>query len=148
MRSMGYILVGIFLSTSLFAQKSMHPRRTDQDIAHKQTEMLVRELNITDSVLRDTLFRLHLKYVTMRHTSTSRQDIINRMLLIQDELKRILSPEQFNAFMSRQLDQKPRLPQPHCNRIASNPLDTPPPLQYEEAHMPPPPPEHQPANRL
>ena len=126
----------------LIAQNHHHPRRTAADIARKQTEMLVRELHITDSVLRDTLFRMHLKYAEMRNDSTyTRADAIQCMILIQEELKQILSPEQFEAFMNRQLNHEPRSPQNPCNWIAPHPHHGDrPPLPHGERHMPPPPP--------
>lgn len=78
-------------------EKRSHPQRTPADIARKQTEMLVRELNITDSVQRDTLYRMHLKYANMRSQHCTRADNLNLMMAIQEELKNILSPEQFEA---------------------------------------------------
>ena len=80
------------------AAQDYHPQRTAADIARKQTEMLVRELDITDSVLRDTLFRMHLKYALKRQDeSYTRADILKCMQLIQEELKSILEDMEFDA---------------------------------------------------
>lgn len=143
-----YILFGVLcVSLSLVAQPSHHPQRTAEDIARKQTEMLVRELGIGDSVIRHTLFQMYLKYAHLRDKSNTRNEAIQRMIQIQEELKTILTPEQFTAFMNRQVNYNPRLPQHPCNWIAPHPKDTPPPPPHdngEAPNMPPPPPEHQP----
>ena len=124
-----------------------HPRRTAADIARKQTEMLVRELHITDSVMRDTLFRIHLKYAEKRNAENcTRADAMECMLLIHEELKQILSPEQYEAFMNRQLDHQPRSPQTPCNWIAPHHLHGTPPPMHEGELIPPPTPAHQPAD--
>lgn len=111
------IFIGILFSAMLLAQRNGTPRRTAEDIARKQTEMLVRELDITDSLLRDTLFRLHLKYAELQFVSNTRSEAIQRILLMQEELRGILSAEQYEAFMNRQLDTHSRLPHHPCNWI-------------------------------
>lgn len=66
----------------------------------KQTEMLVRDLNISDSLLRDTIYRVHLRYVRRRelaHTRMEAVECINRLLL---ELKGVLSPAQYERLQS------------------------------------------------
>ena len=138
-----FILVGMVLALSLVAQKSLPPCRTAEDIAHKQTAMLVRELHITDSVLCDTLFRMHLKYAMLHNISHTRNEAIQRMVQMQEELKNILSPEQYSAFMNRQLNHTPRSPQHPCNWITSNQQEVPPP-PFEGHDTLPPPPEHLP----
>ena len=123
-----------------------HPQRTAIDIARKQTEMLVRELQITDSVLRDTLFRMHLKYAEkFRSKDYTRADVMQYMLLMQEELKNILPTELYEAFMNRQLNHEPRAPQNPCNWIAPHSHHGERAPQASEApDMPPPPSEHQP----
>ena len=47
-----------FAGVTAFAQEqSCVPRRTAEERAMKQTEMLARDLNISDSIVRDTLSR-------------------------------------------------------------------------------------------
>ena len=108
--------------------------------------MLVRELQITDSVLRDTLFRMHLKYAEkVRSKDYTRADALQYMLLMQEELKNILPTELYEAFMNRQLNHEPRAPQNPCNWIAPHPHHGERAPQASEApDMPPPPSEHQP----
>ena len=113
-----YIFIYIFLlSLPILAQHPRYPQRTPKDIAHKQTEMLVRELNITDSLLRDTLFHLHLKYALLRKETNTRSEILLHMQQIINELQNILSPEQFAVFMNRQVQTTPRYPQAQHNRL-------------------------------
>ena len=134
------ILVGV-------SAQAHHPRRTAADIARKQTEMLVRELHITDSVMRDTLFRMHLKYAEKRNSENyTRANAIECMLRIQEELKQILSPEQYEAFMNRQLDYQPRSPQTPCNWIVPHHHHGTPHPMHEEEHTPPPPSVPQPTD--
>ena len=140
-----YILSFLFVSLALLAQQDSQPQRTAADIALKQTEMLVRELGITDSVLHETLYLMHLKYAKLRELSNTRQEAIQRMQQMQDELKNILSPEQFIIFINRQMETRPRFPHSSCNRIIPSPHQTlPPPPPHGEDDMPPLPPEHQP----
>lgn len=136
-----------FIAVTLLAvAQHHHPQRTATDIARKQTEMLVRELQITDSVLRDTLFRMHLKYAEkFRSKDYTRADALQYMLLMQEELKNILPTELYEAFMNRQLNHEPRAPQNPCNWIAPHPHHGERAPQASEApDMPPPPSEHQP----
>lgn len=105
-----FILVVAFTGT-LFAH---HPQRTPEDIARKQTEMLMRELNITDDDMRETLFIIHLKYAELRKSSNTRAEILECMKLAIEELKKVLTPEQFNLFMNRCIeDRHPRHHQPN-----------------------------------
>ena len=142
-----FLLLSFGLMVGGISAQDHHPRRTAADIARKQTEMLVRELHITDSVMRDTLFRMHLKYAEKRNAENyTRADAMECMLLIHEELKQILSPEQYKAFMNRQLDHQPRSPQTPCNWIAPHHHHGTPPPMHEGEHIPPPPPAHQPAD--
>ena len=95
-----------------------HPQRTPEDIAMKQTGMLARELSITDSAQLDTLYRMHLKYANLRVISCTREENLERMQQITKELEGILTPEQFEQFMNRQIDHQPRHPHPTIQPIA------------------------------
>ena len=106
------ILVGVL---TLSAQEEAHPQRTAYDIACKQTGMLVRELNIVDSMMRDTLFKMHLKYAQKRHQSITRAEALQCMHHMINELKSILAPELFEQFMNRHISGEPRSPQHTCN---------------------------------
>ena len=70
-------------------------QRTPQEEALKQTMRLVRELGITDSVRIDTLYRAQ---------------NLERMQAIHNELKSLLTPEEFERFMNHPAE-LPRRPQ-------------------------------------
>ena len=139
-----YIVAILLFSLAMSAQKSNYPQRTATDIALKQTKMLVDELNITDTLLCHRLFQLHLKYAQMRDISNTRNEALQRMMQLQEELKNLLSPEQFEAFINRQLNHNSRIPRQTCNWIAPHPFphDTLSPTD-EEAHTPQQPSESQ-----
>ena len=86
------------------------PKRTPEEIAQKLNSMLVRELGLTDSVQIDTLYRMHLKYARMRALSNTHAEDLERRLAMDAELKGILTPEQYERFQNRQVDDKPRHP--------------------------------------
>ena len=141
-----FFIVSFIVVALLALAQNHHPQRTATDIARKQTEMLVRELEITDSVLRDTLFRMHLKYAEKRQSENyTRADVLQCMLLMQEELKNILPAELYETFMNRQLNHEPRSPQNPCNWIAPHPHHGErAPLPQKKPDMPPPPSEHLP----
>lgn len=106
----------IFLSFSVWswAQAPMaesRPQRTPEEIARKQTEMLSRELELTDSLQRDSIYRIHLRYVRMRFVSNTRAEELDRMQSYYRELKHVLTPQQYEAFMNKPLAPGPRQPQ-------------------------------------
>lgn len=133
MKNLLYIVLFALVApaATLFAQH--HPQRTPEDIASKQTEMLVRELNIQDSLVRDTLYRMHLKFATKRAVSNTRAEAMQYMQEANIELQQILTPEQYQQFMNQQVNHTPHSPRPHYNRIASAPIDTTPPNAPDEA---------------
>ncbi|MBO4986261.1 MAG: hypothetical protein J6C48_00615 [Paludibacteraceae bacterium] len=144
MKYLGYILLFLgFLPLTLEAQKSSMPQRTTMDIALKQTKMLAAELQLTDTALCKRIYQMHLKYAQMREISNTREEALKRMALMQEELRHLLSPEQFTTFMNRQLNHTPRTHKAHCNRIIySYSHDTQLP-DSATTQTPPPPPEHQ-----
>lgn len=81
------------------AQESV-PRRTAEERAMKQTEMLVRDLDIRDSLLRDTIYRVHLRYAKSREQVSNRAEAVERMNRLLGELKGILSPQQFERLQA------------------------------------------------
>ena len=85
------------------------PQRTPEEEASKQTERLVRELGIRDSVRIDTIYKMHLKYAQIRQKGLSRAENMERMQSIYNELKVLLTPDEFNRFMNHPAEQ-PRRP--------------------------------------
>ena len=104
------------LSVALFAgllsaQEPVNDRvqRTPEEEARKQTMRLTRELGITDSVRIDTLYRMHLKYARFRQKGLTRAENMERMQSIYNELKQLLTPDEFERFMNHPAEQ-PRRP--------------------------------------
>ena len=119
-------LGGLFvISIGVKAQESEpcppFPTRSPEEEAMKITQMIVRELDITDSLQKDTLYRMHLKYAILRKKSNTRQESLQRMILIDKELQSILTPEQYDRFIHNQANGMPRccrakrLPKPHLD---------------------------------
>ena len=112
MKRISLFLFAVLLSGIVCAQDASMParlQRTPEEEAQKQTERLVRELNIHDSVRIDTLYRMHLKYAVLRRTGLSRAQEMERMNAIVAELKLLLTPEEFEQFMNHPAEQ-PRRP--------------------------------------
>ena len=100
------------MAGSMMAQEPVlesRPQRTPEEEAKKQTMRLLRELGIQDSVRIDTLYRMHLKYAQIRQKGLTRAQEMERMNAIYAELKRLLTPEEFEQFMNHPAEQ-PRRP--------------------------------------
>lgn len=133
-----FVLIVIFIFSCIGAKLlAQYPRRTAEDIARKQTEMLVRELNIQDSIIRDTLFHLHLKYAYKREISNTRAEAMQYMQEINTELQNILTPEQYQQFMNQQVNYGPHRPHKPYNSIINHKTDSTTPHEHDEAHNTP-----------
>lgn len=122
MKNLLYIFLFICATCPLWAQH--HPQRTPEDIARKQTEMLVRELNIQDSIMRDTLYRMHLKFARKRQISNTRAEAMHYMQEANAELQTILTPEQYQQYLNQQVNYAPHRHRAPHNRITTIPIDT------------------------
>jgi len=132
-----FLLLGICLFPMLVSAQQpdpYNPPRTPEEMAMKQTAMLIRELELSDSTQIDAIYRLHLKYAYLHRQGNTRQEELERMQQLFQELKGILSEEQYDAFMNRQITPGPRHPQQPVG-----PMPTHAPGE-DRGHMPPPPP--------
>ena len=118
------ILNILFVPLLLQAQHNCHPQRTAEDIARKQTEMLVRELSIQDSIIRDTLYHLHLKFARKREISNTRAEAMQYMQEANAELQTILTPEQYQQYMNQQVNYAPHRHRAPHNRITTISVDS------------------------
>ena len=101
---------GVLLTGLVVAQEqNVRPQRTPEEEASKQTERLVRELGIKDSVRIDTIYRMHLKYARIRQKGLTRAENMERMQSIYNELKQLLTSDEFERFMNHPAEQ-PRRP--------------------------------------
>lgn len=119
-----FSIFSLLLMAQAPAADEARPHRTPEEIAEKQTERLVRELELTDSLQRDTLYRVHLRYVRMRMVSNTRAEELDRMQAFYGELKQILTPQQYNTFMNMQVAPGPRQQRerPNNGAILSTPV--------------------------
>lgn len=120
MRKVLIFLFSALLSGSMMAQEAVvdRPQRTPEEEASKQTIRLVRELGIRDSARFDTLYHMHLKYARSRAQlgTMTRAKSIERMQAFYEDLKRILTPEEYERFMNHPVEMPRR---PHgANRMA------------------------------
>jgi len=121
----------VLFAGSLMAQEPVAKRslRTPEEEALKQTVRLVRELGIRDSARFDTLYRMHLKYARSRHTGLTRAQNWERMQAIYNELKLLLTPQEFEQFMNHPAEQ-PRRPHgaqvltPNKSKLPTDSLST------------------------
>ena len=111
-----YCLLAVALIVgALWAQEAVNrPQRTPEEEALTQTTRLVRELNISDSVRIDTIYRMHLKYARIRQKGLSRAENMLRLQNIYDELRQLLTPEEFERFMNHPAE-RPRRPHGAAN---------------------------------
>lgn len=77
--------------------------RSAEEEAEKQTEMMQRELLLTQEQ-HDTIFRMNLKYAKARRISNTRGEMLERLNMMYNELKQILTEEQYDQFMNCQLN--------------------------------------------
>ena len=125
MKHLCVIILDIFFGPWLLqAHHNCHPQLTSEDIARKQTEMLVRELSIQDSIIRDTLYHLHLKFARKREISNTRAEAMQYMQEANAELQTILTPEQYEQYMNQQVNYAPHRHRAPHNRITTISVDS------------------------
>lgn len=124
MKTVLFISLLLLASFLTFLRAQERPQRTPEDIALKQTEMLVRELGIQDSVVRDTLFRMHLKFAQKRAISNTRAEALQYMQEANMELQQILTPEQYQQYMNQQVNYAPHRHRAPYNRITTISVDS------------------------
>ena len=124
MKTVLFISLLLLASFLTFLRAQERPQRTPEDIALKQTEMLMRELEIQDSVVRDTLFRMHLKFAQKRAISNTRAEALQYMQEANMELQQILTPEQYQQYMNQQVNYAPHRHRAPHNRITTISVDS------------------------
>lgn len=95
-----------------------HP--TAEEKALKQTEMIVRELRITDTVQYHQLFDMHLRYARQYENGYTRAQWMEVIEAMNKDLRAILTPEQYEAFMNKQVQEGPHGPKPQVGRFCNH----------------------------
>ena len=112
MKNILLVLLLTVSSVVVMAQNDdFRPSRTPEEEALKQTEMLSRELTLNEQQ-RDTVYRIHLKYARLRQISNTRAEGLERLNAMTKELLSIMTPEQREAFLNKQIEPHPRRVQP------------------------------------
>lgn len=106
--------------------------RTPEEEAAKQTERLIRELGIKDSIRIDTLYKMHLKYAKLRRQGLTRAENVKRMYAIYSELTVLLTPEELERFMNHPAEQPRR---PHGAHFVSPENEAARKQQRQEEHQ-------------
>lgn len=121
---MKYFYLAIILVASAVALNAQppvqpdQPKRTPEDIARKQTSMLVRELNLRDSLVIDSIYRINVRHTKRRMQGLTRAEEIQGMQDFMVELQAILTPAQYDRFMNSKAD-RPR--HPHATFVPAKP---------------------------
>ena len=113
------VLVIMMMMTSLVVvaqNDEFRPSRTPEEEAQKQTEMLSRELTLSEQQ-RDTVYKIHLKYAKLRQVSNTRAEGLARLNAMTQELLSVMTPAQQEAFLNKQIEPHPRRMQP---RLVTN----------------------------
>lgn len=77
-------------------------QRTPEEEAKKQTEMMRRELNLTNQQC-DSIYVLQLYYATQRRISNTRAQALQRLNEMAQKLQHILTREQYDLYMNKQV---------------------------------------------
>lgn len=96
------LLFFIFLHIA-FLSSAQPLSRTIEEEADRRTQGFIRELNIQDALTIDTLYRMNLKYVRLKRNCQTREDHLHQFNQMIEELRGILTEEQFSIFMSKML---------------------------------------------
>ena len=104
-------LIAMSSFTALAQNDDFRPSRTPEEEALKQTEMLSRELSLSEQQ-RDTVYKIHLKYAIQRQISNTRAEGLARLNAMTQELLAVMTPEQREAFLNKQIEPHPRRMQP------------------------------------
>ena len=112
--------------STVSAQEQGVPRRTAEERAMKQTEMLVRDLSIRDSLTKDTIYRVHLRYARQRALVKTRQEAVECMNRLLVELKGILSSDEYERLQAIPRRQGARSPHAEQDSVAPAPTPTAP----------------------
>lgn len=90
------------------------PTRTAEDEAVKMTEMMVRDLALSDSIQIARIYELHLRVAIERKNQTeppTAEQHQARMTRFMSQLKTILTAEQYERFLAICRSREPRHPQ-------------------------------------
>ena len=108
MRRLKFILFVVLLAAICFpvviaAQTVSVTDRTPEQEAIKQTEKLQSELKLTDEQAK-IVYEINLRYARERQLSNSRSQAMERIRNKNEEIQRVLSPQQYDELLYRKND--------------------------------------------
>lgn len=121
MKKLFLFLLSVLAVGWVQAQDVQDRRPSAEEQALKQTEMIVRELRIDDSVQYHQLFDMHLRYARQYEDGCTRAQWLEKMESINKDLQTILTPEQYETFMNKQVQEGPHGPRPQVGRFGYRP---------------------------
>lgn len=113
------IILFVLALLPLCAQEQRTPVRTPEEEASKQTEMLQRELELTQQQ-HDTIYKIHLHYAILRRISNTRQEALQRINAMTSDILNVLNEKQRELFLSKQVSWQPRPAMPRVTRAATD----------------------------
>ncbi len=75
------------------------PKRTPEQEAQRRVEMMSHQLQLT-SQQAEKIYQIQLKYARLRRAATKREDFVDLMHEMNEELQMILTQEQFEMYKS------------------------------------------------
>lgn len=108
-----YILLNFGL---VVAQENTNtPERTPEQEAARQTEKMQQELNLTTEQTQQ-VHEINLKYARERQVSNSRTEALQRIKNKEQDLRRVLKPDQYNELQNKQYERS--TPNPAIRRTS------------------------------
>lgn len=91
------------------------PERTPEQEAARQTEKMQQELNLTPEQVQQ-VHEINLKYARERQVSNSRTEALQRIKNKEQDLRRVLKPDQYNTLQNKQYERS--TPNPAIRRTS------------------------------
>ncbi len=83
------------------------PHRTPEEEADKHTEMMKRDLSLTEEQVA-LIFQIHLNFVKKKRVAQSREEVISLVKQLNESLKLVLTPEQYMKHQQHQQEVRNR----------------------------------------
>ena len=109
MKKLICILVLLFQLIPLRSEQqenAVSPPRTPEQEAVMQTNKMRRELGLSADQAK-TIYEINLRHARERQSSTSRSEALKRVKHKEEELQRVLNPQQYNKLQEKRTDYNP-----------------------------------------
>ncbi len=98
---------------------SDHPKRTPEEEADKHTEMMKRDLQLTDAQM-ESIFQIYLNFAKNKQNVKSREEMIVLFKQLNESFKVVLTEEQYQLHIKHQQEVRNRRHNKHANE--GNPM--------------------------